>query len=85
MHPRPIPARHARASVRYSAFSRWAGFGRPAHEGAGIGLDNVARRFKQGEAKRILLGTEHAADQPFPILSHPITPAVFSNFEVVRR
>ena len=45
----------------------------------------VARRFKQGEAKRILLGTEHAADQPFPILSHPITPAVFSNFEVVRR
>lgn len=55
--------------------------GRGKHPDAGI----VARRFKEREAERILLGTEDAADQPFPILSHPITPAVFSDFEVVRR
>ena len=32
----------------------------------------------------ILLGTEHAADQPFPVLRYPITPPVLGDLEMVR-
>jgi hypothetical protein len=56
-----------------------------AGRGKHLNTGTVACRFKEREAERILLGTEDAANQPFPILSHPITPAVFSDFEVVRR
>ena len=45
----------------------------------------VARHFKQGETKRILLGTEYAADKPFLFLRHPITPPVLDDLEIVWR
>jgi hypothetical protein len=45
----------------------------------------IATDFEQCKTKRILLGPEHAADEPFLVLRHPITPSVLGNLEMVRR
>jgi hypothetical protein len=65
----------------------WTAFGSPTlrlmrqHPNAGA----VAGRFKECETECIFLSTEHAADEPFPVLGHPITLMVFGDLEVVRR
>src|SRR6267143_2765622 len=58
------------------------GSGSGSREHPNVGA--VARHFEQGETKGILLGTEHAADQPFLVLRHPITARVLRDFEMVR-
>src|SRR5271157_1307046 len=45
---------------------------------------SVARHFEQRETKGVLLGTEHAADQPFLVLRHPMAPCVLHDFEMIR-
>ena len=44
----------------------------------------VCADLKQCEAKRILLGTEHAADKPLPVLRNPITSPVLGDLKMVR-
>ena len=43
----------------------------------------VTADFKQCETKRIFLGAEHAADETFLVLRHPITPPVLGDLEMV--
>ena len=50
-----------------------------------LNTDAVAPDFEQYETKRILLGTEYAADKAFLVLCHPITAPVPGDLEMVRR
>ena len=43
----------------------------------------ITTNFKQCETKRIFLGAEHAADETFLVLRHPITPPVLGDLEMV--
>jgi hypothetical protein len=79
--PSPLPQPYRRA-LPVQCWRLPLGSGSLSREHPNAGA--VARHFEQCETKGILPASEHAADQPFLVLRHPMAPLVLRDFEMVR-